>query len=287
MKARFLFPSKFRYLGFLMAIPGFIIGYLALYKHYDIPWLHVRITNRNTIFSPVNDNFSITLALSLVIIGLLLIAFSKVKKEDELTRTIRLNALYWAILVNVYIYAFICIYSLVYTTDLYGDDAYYWFFARYNLFTPLLIFIAIFYYLLYRRKNEFTVKPIRYLPNKPYSFIGKLVSIILLLMFITGYFFQNPIMGGSHILLPIALALWAYSKEKIEDEYISSIRLEAMQVAVYVNYAILLIINIVVYGWSFSFMQVIFFFTIPFIFVIWFQFKLYRNKQQAAKSILS
>lgn len=168
MKPKLLFPSNYRYLGYLLTIPGLVLGYLFLYHNYVIPGFSLHLDL---------GNFTNELALAMVIIGLVLIAFSRTKYEDELTARIRLNALYWAILLN-YIFYTICLLLDV----MYPGKDYFWTFSTYNLFVPLCIFIACFYYLLYRHKNEFVVKPVRFLPHKPFKFIGIWLSLILIIL---------------------------------------------------------------------------------------------------------
>jgi hypothetical protein len=294
MKTSFLFPSKFKYLGILLAVPGFVLGYFVVYKNYEIPGFELHLRDTSTLFLGAMENFTNELALALVIIGLLLIAFSRVKKEDELTARMRLNALYWAILVNYIIYAAIIfiaiagslvkspglskiINGLTNTVD----------YFVYNLFAPLLIFAARFYYLLLRNKNEFDIKPVRFLPNKPYRFLGKWASGILFAATVVSLAF-NWVDAVYYIMciIPLTLLLWVYSCEKMEDEFINATRLEAMQVAVYTNYGILLLSNFFVFGVDFLGVQLVNLITIPFIFILWFNYKVYRiSRQTEVKSI--
>ena len=295
MKARFLFPYKLRYLGYLLAIPGLILGYLSFNEGYEFPWLTLHLSKKWFVFSEM-ENFTNELALTFIIAGLLLIAFSRQKHEDELTGKIRLNALYWAILINYGAFPILCLLVILsgfipvdsFTKGL-RSFAFLLTLTIYNLFIPLIIFIVRFYYLLYRRRNEFTVKPVRYLPNKPFRAIGKWSSFFFLTVMIAGKFFKDLESASQTLLLisPYSLLLWAYSKEKIEDEFIGMIRLEAMQVAVYANYVILLLANFLIYGFDFLDVTGINMFATPLIFIIWFQYRLFRlNRQTSFKSVL-
>src|SRR4051812_41391331 len=105
MKTQFLFPRFLRYIGYLLALPGFVLGYFVVYQKYQIAALSFEIRKQRTLLLGTTENFTNELALALVIIGLLFIAFSKTRKEDELTGKIRLNALYWAVLANFSGYA--------------------------------------------------------------------------------------------------------------------------------------------------------------------------------------
>ncbi|ASU32346.1 hypothetical protein [Mucilaginibacter xinganensis] len=289
MKTSFLFPPKLKYLGALLAIPGFVLGYFVVYRNYEIPGFEIRLRAKSSIFLSAMENFTNELALTLVIIGLLLVAFSRVKKEDELTAKMRLNALYWAILVNYILYAFIIVITLLGSllkdppiSAIIDDLTKNFDFYIYNLFTPLLIFTGRFYFLLLRNKNDFDLKPVLFLPNKPYRFLGKWISAIMVAAAIASFAFKwNDVGYDAVFILPFSLLLWVYSREKEEDEFISSTRLEAMQIAVYVNYAILLLSNFFVFGVDFLGVQLVNLVTIPLIFLIWFNFKVYRISREA------
>lgn len=298
MEPRLLFPSKFRYLGYLLAIPDFILGWLTQQKGYIIPGFELKIRSGSPSFPIIKDveNFTNELALTLVIVGLIFIAFSRLKREDELTARIRINALYWAILINYLLYALVVV--MIFICDaldlkiggFLGGFDFYISFTMYNLFTPLVIFTGILYYSLFRNKNEFVDKPIRFLPYKPYRFIGKWLSIMFFTLSITRTFGYAPQFINSEVfyLMPLALLMWAYTKERKDDEYIGSIRLEAMQIAIYVNYTILLIANWLVYGLDFWTVLNLNLITIPLIYIAWFQYKLYRvNKQTETKTLAS
>jgi hypothetical protein len=243
MKTSFLFPPKLKYLGALLAIPGSVLGYFIVYKNYEIPGFEIRLRERSSLLLSANENFTNELALTLVIIGLLLVAFSRVKKEDELTAKIRQDALYWAILVNYALYAFLLLgvfigyvakYPLL--NNIIGALTNNLEYTVFNFFTPLLIFIDRFYFLLYRNKNEFYIRPVHYLPCKPYQFLGQWLSITIIAIVAANMTFNwSGAISYLFWLLPLNLLLWVYSSEKNEDEYINAIRLDAMQLAVYVN----------------------------------------------------
>jgi|GEM_PF-111902 len=309
MEPQLLFPSKFRYLGSLLAIPGFILGWFTQTKSYEIPGFSLNIHAPNVIltgkaeadkkllsYGLQPENFTNELALTLVIVGLLFIAFSRLKREDELTSRIRSHALYWGILVNYLIYAALVVF--ITTADvlnlnvgggLLGPFSYYFAFLVYNLFSPLVIFIGIFCFLLFRNKNEFVYKPIKYLPNKPYRIVSKWFSgIFFVVGVLNGIFEFRQWLQSILFLLPVALFAWAYTREKSEDEFVDVVRMDAMKIAIYVNYGVLLMSNFLFYGNDFWMVQELNLITIPVIFIAWFQYKLYRiNKQSEAKPLAS
>ncbi|HTD41561.1 MAG TPA: SoxR reducing system RseC family protein [Mucilaginibacter sp.] len=302
MKTRFLFPHQLRLPGWILAIPGFILGYLALYHNYKIPGFGLSIWPSSPNFhGPLYQDLTKTLALLLIITGLFFIAFSKEKKEDELTVRMRQNALYWAVLISYIIYfawliVAIIIELLKLDKDPLGGLADVLGMSIYNLFTPLLIFIARYYYLRHSKNGEYQVGRMYYLPERPYKMIGQLISVPLLLIIIFAligsWFFKGNIelkdwTGILMLLLPLSLLIWGYSKRSEEDEFISTLRLESMQLAVYFNYALLLLANFFFY--FLDFMLVMFFNlgTIALFFVLRFNYILWKHYKEAANGKLA
>lgn len=80
------------------------------------------------------------------------------------------------------------------------------------------------------------------------------------------------------IALIVGLLLVGFSREKTEDEYITKIRLESLQLSVLTNYALLIICVLVFYGMNFFSVMIYNMFTTLIIFVIRFNFIIYRNK---------
>lgn len=71
------------------------------------------------------------------------------------------------------------------------------------------------------------------------------------------------------------------SKEKIEDEMISSLRLHSLLIALYVNYAFLIVCALLVYDIGFIDVMVWNMFTMLLIFLFVFRFKLWRMRKEA------
>jgi hypothetical protein len=88
----------------------------------------------------------------------------------------------------------------------------------------------------------------------------------------------NEILG---ILIIISSLLVAFSKEKLEDEYISKIRLESLVWAVYVNYAILLLSFLFIFDLSFLWVMICNMFTILLFFIIRFNWQIFKLKKSA------
>ena len=84
------------------------------------------------------------------------------------------------------------------------------------------------------------------------------------------------------VLFLIGGLLVSFSKEKIEDEYIAKIRLSSLLWAVGVNYILLLLCFIFVYGTGFLTVMVYNMFTILIIFIIRFNYLLFKNAKMAS-----
>jgi hypothetical protein len=85
-------------------------------------------------------NFTDEIAAIGSIIGLILIAFSKVKIEDEYVTITRLESLQWAIYFN---------FSLLILATVFVHGMAYFQVIIFNMFTPLVFFIIRFYFILF------------------------------------------------------------------------------------------------------------------------------------------
>jgi hypothetical protein len=131
-----LFPYRARYVGWLIFIPAAVLGLFALY------W---ETFTTNSVFSMNFDSFADEIAGVGVIIGLLMIAFSREKVEDEMISRMRLEALQWSVFVN---------YSILSIAILAVYDGAFFSVMIYNMFTLLLVFIARMRWLMYRHNHQ-------------------------------------------------------------------------------------------------------------------------------------
>ncbi|WP_421825775.1 hypothetical protein [Larkinella sp.] len=165
MKTHWLFPNRYRLMGWLLLIPSTILGLLVLYAEFRFGFLDIILkapeeneTGFYTIIwwlsgggdflsgSESSMNLTDELAALGVIIGLLLIAFSKEKVEDEMISQLRLESLQWAVYVN---YLILGVLILLVHGGLFFSV------MIYNLFTVLIVFIIRFRLAI--RRNEKTV----------------------------------------------------------------------------------------------------------------------------------
>jgi hypothetical protein len=89
----------------------------------------------------------------------------------------------------------------------------------------------------------------------------------------------NTLIGSIFIFGAI---LVGFSKEKKEDEFIANLRLSSLLWSAWVNYALLLIAFLFVYGMAFFNVMVYNMFTILIIFIIRFNYILYKSSKSMA-----
>jgi hypothetical protein len=152
MKTRFLFPHRFKAIGWVMTIPSFIFMMFYFYADYKIPFLEYRIHKsgpityeRNFLFNLEYHNFSQDLVGIILIVGLLLVAFSKEKLEDERIATLRMESLLWAVYFNS---IFLIISIIFFYSELFFEI------MTYNICTPLILFIARFNFVMYLERRK-------------------------------------------------------------------------------------------------------------------------------------
>lgn len=151
MKTRFLFPSKYKKLGWLLFGSGLILGIILLVNEFEVPNIKTSVfpllgedgglftVNESLKWS--TNNIADELASVLLIIGGLLVGFSATKQEDEYINKIRTESLLWSVYVN---YAFL-LFAVIFVFDSPFLKV-----IIYNMFTILIIFIVRFHYMLYK-----------------------------------------------------------------------------------------------------------------------------------------
>lgn len=147
MKTNFLFPFRYKWIGWALFIPGIILGiafsFLEVepdFLYWKVPAIYVdSIFENDVFFGSIENNILDELIAVLLILGGIFIAFSKEKEEDELIAQLRLKSLVWATYFN---YAILLI-AILFIYDM----GFYWVMV-YNMFTILLFFIIRFHWQL-------------------------------------------------------------------------------------------------------------------------------------------
>ncbi|HAI41223.1 MAG TPA: hypothetical protein DCM40_25505 [Maribacter sp.] len=153
MKVNYLFPNKYKKIGWLIFIPTAIIGLITLILEYEpdfldfkVPAIFIdKIFGNKYLIGMVENNILNEVLGVLVIISSLLVAFSKEKSEDEYISKIRLESLVWAVYVN---YGILLI-SFIFIFDL----SFLWVMI-FNIFTVLLFFIIRFNWQISKLKKS-------------------------------------------------------------------------------------------------------------------------------------
>lgn len=280
MKNKYLLPRWCRPLGFLLAVPGLVLGYLYSINDYEIPGFGFNMRKTDSLFQGRFENFTNELAIFLVVIGLTCTAFAKSKKEDELRTKIRLNALYWSMM--TYYSAFIL---CVLITKLFGsipfisDHLY-----ELSIVTPLLIFNLRLYYLQYAGKDHFVISTPRFLPYRPFRLAGILLTLAgaagLIYALATEDLFSSE--SGPDISFYIfffGLFFWAFSRHRTEDEMMIQQRMESLQIAFYFNYILFLIATLAVYSLAYLLILMIGQFSLLLYFIIRMEYVRYKNQK--------
>ena len=143
MTIHYLLPNSYKKIGWLLLAPSAILGLTVVITDYNPEFLNFSvpalfgdpIMGERVVFSWIENNILNEILGVLVIIGGILVAFSKEICEDEYISKIRLESLVWSVYVN---YA-ILIFSLLLIYDL----SFLWVMI-FNMFTVLIFFIARF-----------------------------------------------------------------------------------------------------------------------------------------------
>lgn len=140
MKASNLLPFKVKRLGWITLLPAMILGIMVMYFDFEIPGFSVVVPYEKPLFSGFSkNNLTDELVSIIVIVSLILIAFSEEKEEDEWVSKIRLESLQWSVYANyiLLILAILLIYEMHFFEAL-----------VYNMYTILILFILRFNYVL-------------------------------------------------------------------------------------------------------------------------------------------
>jgi small-conductance mechanosensitive channel len=154
MASRLLLPNRFKLVGWLIAIPAFILMLFVLHGDFAFEFLNFSrgstdslqvLFDSPTLFSIRTNNFTDEIGGILLIIGLLLIAFSKEKDEDERIATLRLESLLWAVLINsiLLILAIVVLYNGLFLQVM-----------CYNICTTLILFVVRFNWKLFAERRN-------------------------------------------------------------------------------------------------------------------------------------
>lgn len=151
MKTFFLLPNRFKTYGWFLFIPSFITLHVLLFTNYDFERIKLKVfaivgdSNLETVyFKWINTYIEFTFLGILILIGGLLIMFSREKNEDEFISNIRLSSLQFSVFWSyvLLLFCFIFVYGLEFMKIM-----------LVNMFVTIIIFVIRFNYLLYKYKT--------------------------------------------------------------------------------------------------------------------------------------
>ena len=153
MKLNYLFPNKYKKIGWLILIPSAIIGLITLILDFEPNYLDFIVLaifideffGDKHFIGIINNNVLNEILGTLIILSSLLVAFSKEKSEDEYISKIRLESLVWAVYLNyaILLISFLFIFGL----------SFLWVMI-FNMFTILLFFIIRFNWQISKLKKS-------------------------------------------------------------------------------------------------------------------------------------
>ena len=152
MKTNYLFPHKYKKIGWVVLIPTLIIGIVFFgaepefldFKIFTLLNDSIVLDSEGTRWLSENNLFDEIIGI-LLIVSSMLVAFSKEKKEDEFITNLRLKSLTRAVYINygILLFSMFTVFGLGF-----------FFVAVFNIFTFLLIFISIFNFNLWKFKKS-------------------------------------------------------------------------------------------------------------------------------------
>lgn len=232
-----LFPHRLKTLGYILAFTGVILGYLLLFCETNISILSYKepLNNISFLSLAAYGNFTDELAMISIIIGLFLVAFSKEKTEDEMITRIRVNSLYWAVIFNYFLYFLATLYS-------YLDGEILRYLYLFNLFTPLLIFIFRFNYLMRTKNGESVISSPKLLPYKPFRLVSIMLVLISISILVLSTFLEisyyNIVLATYGLIA--GLFLFTHSRNFLEDELLIHNRILSIFWAITIYYIIII-----------------------------------------------
>lgn len=153
MKLNYLFPNKYKKIGWLILIPSAFIGLITIildfepnYLDLNVPAIFIdEVFGEKHFIGIVNNNVLNEILGVLIILSSLLVAFSKEKLEDEYISKIRLESLVWAVYFN---------YAILLISFLFIFDLSFLWVMIFNMFTILLFFIIRFNWQISKLKKS-------------------------------------------------------------------------------------------------------------------------------------
>jgi len=144
-----LFPNRFKIIGWFIFIPSLILGLISLSGVMNFE-ISLPVIYNSGIFNDENQGFLKTAEIDLfpnlfgilIIIGGIMVGFSKEKIEDEYISSLRLKSVFWSLIVSysIVLLLFITVFGSLFLTVM-----------ILIMFLPLVLYIFRFNYLLLKK----------------------------------------------------------------------------------------------------------------------------------------
>ena len=139
MQTNYLLPNKYKKFGWLLFLLGIITGGILQISDGKTDIFDIGLIN-DLGFEFLDEIISI-----LIIIGGMLVVFTKEKIEDEFIHKLRHESLVWAIILN---------YVILLLTIVFVYEMNFFMVLVYNMFTPIIFFIIRFYFLKFKSNTD-------------------------------------------------------------------------------------------------------------------------------------
>ncbi len=155
MKTNYLLPHKYKVIGWVIFLSGILFGLYIWITDYESDVFTINVLsvfnndlifdNNEKLFEIIQNSIIDELASIAIIIGGLIVGFSREKVEDEFIYKLRKDSLVWAIIFNytILVLAIIFVYNFTFFHIL-----------VFNMFTPLLFFIIRFNFLKHKSRSD-------------------------------------------------------------------------------------------------------------------------------------
>lgn len=151
MHTKYLLPAAAKKWGWALAVPAFILMIAYLQFDFSFPFLdytsnstHISL-DKEWLFNVQSNNFTDEAGGILLMVGLLLIAFSRERDEDERIARLRLESLLWATLINSIL---IGVSIVLFYNDLFLKI------MAYNVCSTLILFVIKFNLTIYLERRK-------------------------------------------------------------------------------------------------------------------------------------
>ncbi len=144
-----LFPNRFKIIGWFIFIPSLILGLISLSGVMDFQ-ISLPVIYNSGFLSDENQGFFKTAEIDLfpnlfgllIIMGGILVGFSKEKIEDEYISSLRLKSVFWSLIVSysIVFILFVTVFGSLFLTVM-----------ILIIFLPLVLYIFRFNYLLLQK----------------------------------------------------------------------------------------------------------------------------------------